>query len=50
MTTTPLHKFKSAMRELPLVAILRGLKPAEAEAIGDVLVGAGGSEATKRRP
>lgn len=29
------------MRELPLVAILRGLKPAEAPAIGDVLVEAG---------
>ena len=29
------------MRELPLVAILRGLKPTEADAIGDVLVEAG---------
>ncbi len=29
------------MRELPLVAILRGLTPAEAPAIGDALVGAG---------
>ena len=34
-------KFKAAMRELPLIAILRGLKPAEADAIGDVLVEAG---------
>jgi len=34
-------KFKAAMRELPLVAILRGIKPAEAPAIGDVLVEAG---------
>ena len=34
-------KFKAAMRELPLVAILRGLKPEEAPAIGDVLVEAG---------
>lgn len=34
-------KFKAAMRELPLVAILRGLKPEEAAAIGDVLVEAG---------
>ena len=41
MTPAPLDKFRSAMRELPLVAILRGLKPAEAEAIGDVLVEAG---------
>ena len=34
-------KFKAAMRELPLLAILRGLKPEEAPAIGDVLVEAG---------
>ncbi len=40
-TTAPLDKFKAALRELPLVAILRGLKPAEAPAIGDVLVEAG---------
>jgi 2-dehydro-3-deoxyphosphogalactonate aldolase len=34
-------KFKAAMRDLPLIAILRGLKPTEADAIGDVLVEAG---------
>lgn len=36
-----IDKFNAAMAELPLVAILRGLKPAEAPAIGDVLVEAG---------
>ena len=36
-----IDKFKTAMRELPLVAILRGLKPEEAADIGDVLVAAG---------
>ena len=39
--TTPLAKFDSAIRDLPLVAILRGLTPAEAPAVGDVLVEAG---------
>lgn len=34
-------RFKTAMGELPLVAILRGLKPEEAADIGDVLVAAG---------
>jgi 2-dehydro-3-deoxyphosphogalactonate aldolase len=34
-------RFDRAMAQLPLVAILRGLKPAEAEAIGEVLVEAG---------
>ena len=38
---TPSAKFESAMSDLPLVAILRGLTPAEAPAIGDVLVEAG---------
>ncbi|MBS0429877.1 MAG: 2-dehydro-3-deoxy-6-phosphogalactonate aldolase [Proteobacteria bacterium] len=38
---TALDKFQSAMQELPLVAILRGLTPAEAESVGDALVGAG---------
>lgn len=38
---TAIDKFKEAMAELPLVAILRGLKPDEAPAIGDVLVEAG---------
>src|SRR5476649_1408536 len=34
-------KFQSAMRELPLVAILRGLKPDEALGVGAVLFEAG---------
>jgi 2-dehydro-3-deoxyphosphogalactonate aldolase len=38
---TAIDKFNEAMAELPLVAILRGLKPDEAPAIGDVLVEAG---------
>jgi 2-dehydro-3-deoxyphosphogalactonate aldolase len=38
---TTVDKFKAVMRELPLVAILRGLKPAEAADIGEVLVEAG---------
>ncbi len=38
---TTIDRFQAAMRELPLVAILRGLKPDEAPAIGDVLVEAG---------
>jgi 2-dehydro-3-deoxyphosphogalactonate aldolase len=37
----PVAKFESAMSDLPLVAILRGLTPAEAPAIGDILVEAG---------
>jgi len=36
-----MNKFQDAMRALPLVAILRGLKPAEALDIGAVLVEAG---------
>ncbi|BEP43662.1 2-dehydro-3-deoxy-6-phosphogalactonate aldolase [Variovorax sp. V15] len=35
---TPLEKFDAAMRELPLVAILRGLTPAEAADVGDAIV------------
>ena len=34
---TPLDKFSAAMRQLPLVAILRGLAPAEAADIGDAI-------------
>jgi 2-dehydro-3-deoxyphosphogalactonate aldolase len=38
---TPYTKFKTAMGQLPLVAILRGLHPLEALAVGQVLVDAG---------
>jgi 2-dehydro-3-deoxyphosphogalactonate aldolase len=38
---TPYTKFKTAMGQLPLVAILRGLHPLEALAVGQVLVAAG---------
>lgn len=34
---TPGEKFSAAMQRLPLVAILRGLTPAEAPAIGDAI-------------
>ncbi|WP_447776963.1 2-dehydro-3-deoxy-6-phosphogalactonate aldolase [Variovorax boronicumulans] len=36
--TTPLEKFNAAMQALPLVAILRGLSPAEAADVGDAIV------------
>ncbi|MDM0022613.1 2-dehydro-3-deoxy-6-phosphogalactonate aldolase [Variovorax saccharolyticus] len=39
--TTPLSKFSAAMETLPLVAILRGLTPAEAPAVGDAIVESG---------
>jgi 2-dehydro-3-deoxyphosphogalactonate aldolase len=38
---TTIDRFRAAMRAMPLVAILRGVKPAEAPAIGEVLVEAG---------
>jgi 2-dehydro-3-deoxyphosphogalactonate aldolase len=38
---SPIEKFASAVATLPLVAILRGLTPAEAPAIGMALTGAG---------
>ncbi|RZI77041.1 MAG: 2-dehydro-3-deoxy-6-phosphogalactonate aldolase [Variovorax sp.] len=38
---TPLDSFHAAMRQLPLIAILRGLTPAEAAAIGDAIVAPG---------
>jgi 2-dehydro-3-deoxyphosphogalactonate aldolase len=38
---TPHTKFKTAMARLPLVAILRGLQPLEALAVGQALVDAG---------
>lgn len=34
-------KFAATMRDLPLIAILRGLTPADAPAVGDILVEAG---------
>jgi 2-dehydro-3-deoxyphosphogalactonate aldolase len=39
--TSPLDKFSAAMQRLPLVAILRGLTPAEAPEVGDAIVEAG---------
>lgn len=36
--TTPLDTFHAAMQQLPLIAILRGLTPAEAQAVGDAIV------------
>jgi 2-dehydro-3-deoxyphosphogalactonate aldolase len=39
--TSPLTQFSAAMEALPLVAILRGLTPAEAPAVGDALVESG---------
>jgi len=39
--TTPREKFDAAMRELPLVAILRGLAPTEAADVGDAIVESG---------
>jgi 2-dehydro-3-deoxyphosphogalactonate aldolase len=39
--TSSFDKFSAAMLQLPLVAILRGLNPAEAPEIGDAVVGAG---------
>ncbi|MBB3474419.1 2-dehydro-3-deoxy-6-phosphogalactonate aldolase [Sphingomonas sp. BK345] len=39
--TDPLAAFDVAFRQAPLVAILRGLTPAEAPAVGDALVEAG---------
>ena len=38
---TPIQKFAVAIQALPLVAILRGLTPAEAPAIGDALLNGG---------
>ena len=39
--TTAFDKYQAAMQRLPLVAILRGLTPEEAPAIGDAIVEAG---------
>lgn len=38
---TPIEQLNAAMQALPLVAILRGLRPGEAQAIGQALVGSG---------
>lgn len=38
---TPIQKFATRFQSLPLIAILRGLTPAEAPAIGDALVQSG---------
>jgi len=39
--TTPIEKFHAALTHAPLVAILRGLSPEEAPAIGDAITEAG---------
>lgn len=39
--TSLLDKFSAAMQQLPLVAILRGLTPAEAPQVGDAIVESG---------
>lgn len=41
MTQDAVRTFETAMRRLPLVAILRGLTPGEASAIGEALTGEG---------
>ncbi|WP_399680955.1 2-dehydro-3-deoxy-6-phosphogalactonate aldolase [Xenophilus sp.] len=41
MPLTALDTFRDAMQALPLIAILRGLAPGEAPAIGDAITGAG---------
>lgn len=40
-TPNPTHTLAQAMAQLPLIAILRGLTPAEAPAIGEALVSTG---------
>lgn len=40
-STTPRQRFDAALKSLPLVAILRGLQPSEAVAVGHALVDAG---------
>lgn len=41
MDKTPITLLAAGLRQLPLIAILRGLTPAEAPAIGQALTGAG---------
>jgi 2-dehydro-3-deoxyphosphogalactonate aldolase len=41
VTPNPAHALAQAMAQLPLIAILRGLTPAEAPAIGEALVSSG---------
>lgn len=41
LATNPAHTLAQAMAQLPLIAILRGLTPTEAPAIGQVLVDSG---------
>jgi len=40
-TTNPAHALAQALAQLPLIAILRGLTPAEAPAMGEALVSSG---------